>query len=470
MEVSRSQLAERWRARTGARWAPQPKQALATKLAGEVDELLYGGARGGGKTRWLIEYLAEYCEKHAGIRVMVLRREFPSLEETVIPKCVELLEYTGRAKKRGLNPTTFTFPNKSVLVCRSLVSEEKAASMRGTEYAIVAFEELTEFTQRQYEELRGTVRSAVKGVRPHTVGTTNPGGKGHRWVKRRFIKPKPDDLEDGAERPRPGEPWRPRATPHEPRPGVRCFLPATLADNPALAENDPEYQHRLSAISDAGLRKAMVHGDWDAIDAPAGALWSQKQLDEHRVSRIFVPVARRVVSIDPSDGDEDAGNDAYGVSVAALGADGVAYVEHVWEWFGTPAELAERTCALFHQVAADAVVVERNHGGKWIPAMLLKTDKTVNVKTVWASEGKRTRAEPVASLFQAQELRRPAVLARMVGEHEDAEGEMTMFTGATGQKSPNMLDALVWAVHALVIGPRQLEEVGTMEDRRLMAR
>lgn len=459
-------LAARWRARAAGRWQPQPKQKTATDLAGQVDELLYGGARGGGKTYWLIQYLADFCENHAGIRVLVLRREFPSLQETVIPRCEELLERTGRAKKRAGNPTTFTFPNGSVLVCRSLVDQRKAASMRGTEYAIVAFEELTEFSQGQYEELRGTVRTSIKGVRPHTVATTNPGGTGHRWVKRRFVKPRPDDLPDGEERPTPGKPWRPRATLANPRPEMRCFLPATLADNPALMDADPEYKARLSAISDAGLRKAMVDGDWDAIDAPKGALWKQKDLDEHRVSKIWVPVARRVVAVDPSDGDED--NDAYGVAVVARGADGVAYVEQVMEWYGSPAELASMTAALFWQVAADVVVIERNHGGKWVPAMLLKTDKTINVKAVWASEGKRTRAEPVASLFEAQPLRQPQVLARMVGEHEEAEAELTMFTGSG--PSPNMLDAIVWGVHFLAIGPREMRDAGKIADRRLASR
>lgn len=453
------------RYRTRQHWTPQPKQQRATELASEVDELLYGGARGGGKSRWLIEYLAAYCERHAGIRVMVVRREFPSLEETIIPKARELLHLTGRAVMRAGNPTTFTFPNGSVFVARSVVDQKKVDALRGAEYAIVAFEELTEFDKGQYEELRGTVRTAIRGVRPHTIATTNPGGKGHRWVKRRFIKPKREDYTSTA--PKPGEPWTPRATLAEPRPGRRCFLPATLADNPAMNEADPGYRDRLNAISDPGLRKAMTEGDWDAIDAIEGALWMQSDLDKHRVPEIYVPVVRRVVAVDPSDGTDEG--DGYGVAVCARGADGIGYVEKVMEWRGTPSELAAWTVEAYRDVRADAIVIERNHGGKWIPAMLGKTDRTANIMTVWASEGKRTRADPVASLFKASEYREPAVLARMVGEHEDLEAELTTFTGAVGEVSPNRLDAMVWAMHALIIGPSEVRK-SKVGDKRLARR
>lgn len=429
-------------------WTPQPKQRRATELAGRVDELLYGGSRGGGKTLWLIQYMAAYCEKHAGIRVAIYRRTFPSLQETIIPRAKEVLVRTGRARSKEGNPTTFTFPNGSVMVCRSVVDQNKVEALRGAEYAISGFEELTEFEKSQYEELRASVRTTVPGVRPHTIATTNPGGKGHRWVKRRFVRPKPDDTRDGRV-PTPGSVWSPRPTLAEPNPGLRCFLPATLADNPRLMEVDPGYRDRLNAISDPGLRRAMTVGDWDAIDAVEGALWSQEDLDAHRVHEIVVPVSRRVVSVDPSDGLDDG--DGYGVAVCARGMDRVGYVERAMEWRGSPGELAERTVELYRDVRADAVIIERNHGGRWIPAMLYKIDQAVHVHTVWASEGKKTRAEPVASFFRANPLRTPQVLARLVGEHEDLEAELTSFTGGDGEKSPNRLDAVVWAAHDLLV-------------------
>lgn len=435
-------------AASNTHWRPQPKQRRATELAGQADELLYGGSRGGGKTRWLIEYMAAYCEKYPGIRVAIYRREFPSLQETVIPRAKQILVQTGRAYSREGNPTTFTFPNGSVMVCRSVISQKKVDALRGAEYAIAGFEELTEFDKSQYEELRGSVRTTIPGVRPHTIATTNPGGKGHRWVKRRFVRPKAEDTADGRT-PEPGRVWRPRPTLAEPNPGTRCFLPATLADNPRLMEVDPGYRDRLNAISDPGLRKAMVDGDWDAIDAVQGALWSQEHLDAYRVWEIPVPVSRRVVSIDPSDGLDDG--DGYGVAVCARGVDRVGYVERAMEWRGQPGELAERSLELYRDVRADSIVIERNHGGKWVPAMLYKIDPTAVVTTVWASEGKRTRAEPVSSLFHPNPLRSPAVLARLVGEHEDLEAELTSFTGGDGEKSPNRLDAVVWGMHELVV-------------------
>ena len=64
-------------------WQAQPKQATATRLAGQVDDLLYGGAAGGGKTEWLIEYMIRQCEMYPGNRVVIFRRVYPSLNRTV---------------------------------------------------------------------------------------------------------------------------------------------------------------------------------------------------------------------------------------------------------------------------------------------------------------------------------------------------------------------------------------------------
>lgn len=451
----------------GTGWEPQPKQELASELAGKVDELLFGGAAGGGKTEWLVEYGIREMERHAGNRGIIFRRVFPSLQRTIVPRA--RIKLHGRAQWNA-NEMAFTFPNGSVLELGALQhpgfgpdDPGDAVKYQGAEYGWMGFEEVTEFMLKQYEFMLSRLRAPVDGVRPHACSTTNPGGRGHKWVKERWVKP-PRDLVRSDDPAEPMRLWRPLPTDDNPNPGSRVFVPATLDDNPKLLERDPEYVNKLRQISNRGLRKALETGDWDAIEAVEGALWEQTWLDGGRVHTLTdFDVNRKVVAVDPSDGDE--GGDDYGVAVAAQGNDGVGYVTHSFGWSLSPRKLAEQTIEVYHDLKCDALVVERNHGGKWLPEVFRQVDRYANIKLVWASEGKRTRAEPVAALFEPQNDYRMPYRARMVGWLTALEEELTHFTGAVGEVSPNRLDAMVWALTELMLGKRQMRDSQAKDDR-----
>jgi hypothetical protein len=430
-------------------WTPQAKQALATKLAEQVDEVLYGGAAGGGKTEWLIAYMGEEMERHPGNRGVIFRRVYPSLSRSVIPRAKDM--YAGRARWNG-NDSTFTWPNGSVLQMSHLQYLDSVRDHQGAEYGVIGFEEITEFLKKQYEFMLSRLRAPADGIRPHAIATTNPGGIGHAWVKRHWIAPKAEDLEEGRERPQPFEVWKPAPTTDVPEPGSRVFIPSTIKDNPALERRDPGYKARLrAAITDRGLRQALEDGDWDAIDAVEGALWQQSWLDGGRVSRLRpIDINRTVVALDPSDGDAKT-SDEFGVTVASLRNDGVGVVRYSGGWFGSPQDLAKRAVKVYHDFQADVLVVERNHGGKWLPTVLRGVDQYANIQVVWASQGKKTRAEPVAALFQPDKDHRLLYRAVLLGYHEELEQELTHYTGAPGDVSPNRLDATVWALHALLL-------------------
>lgn len=447
----------------------QPKQQMATDIAARVDELLYGGAAGGGKTEWLIRYMVDQCERYPGNRVIIFRRVFPSLNRTIIPRAKKILR--GQARWNS-QEKTFTFPNGSILEVGSMQYSDDYIDYQGAEYGCIGFEEITEFLENQVDELVARLRSTIPGVRPHMVATTNPGGVGHRWVKRRWVKPKKEDVNEGEDMPLPFEVWRPAATEDLPRPPLRAFVAATLQDNPRLLEADPAYLDRLLRNANRARRKALSTGDWDAIDAIEGALWSAEDLDGGRVRPEYVEhtvgVLRRVIAVDPSDGEE--GGDAYGVAHCAKGYDGVGYVMGAWDWRATPAQLAKRTIALYHEVGADALIVEKNHGGKWLPEVFRQIDPYVNIRTVWASDNKRTRAEPVAALFEYNETSLTKYRARMAGYHEELEAELTLTDFGPGADSPNLLDATVWGMTDLLIGDRGEQSGRRIEDRRLEGR
>jgi hypothetical protein len=418
----------------------QPKQQLAEDLAKEADTLLFGGAAGGGKSHWLLCHMARQMLEYPGNRGVIFRRVFPSLNRTIIPRARALFAGWGNYNKVE---HTFYFDNGSILELATLQYEGDVDSYQGAEYGVIAFEEITEFTEEQVDYFKSRLRPPVEGPKPHMIATTNPGGIGHKWVKREWVRPLEGDVVEGKARPM--EIWKARPKGAEP-PMKRCFVPATLDDNPILTERDPRYRDRLRSIKDPRKRKAYEQGDWDAIEEIEGALWEYQALEEGRVHSLPT-VNRRVMGIDPSDGDKES--DGFGVTVGVLGEDNHGYIEWCEEWHQHPQKMAAKVIELYRDMHVDLIVIEKNHGGKWIPALLRTIDPTVNVDTVWASEGKRTRAEPVAALFHESDGF-PA-LAHLVGVHPSLEDELTMYTGRPGEPSPDMLDSMVWCLTELML-------------------
>lgn len=471
-----TELLARIRQEEDEEWIPQPKQQLATELATRATEILYGGAAGGGKTEWLLHYGLDQMLGYPGNRGAMFRRVFPALERTLIPRSKAFYPKFGGVYNAVSH--TWRFPNGSVMEMASLQYSDTVLDHQGAEYGFIGFEEITEFLASQIDYMIGRLRAPGPGIRPHMASTANPGGKGHVWVKRRWVKPRPDDY-PGSKPPLPYEVWTPSPTPENPEPNSRVFVPATLADNPILERRDPGYRSRLRALagSNKALLKAMEHGDWDAIDAVEGALWKQSDLDGGRVTkewfRLNVIPQAKVLAVDPSDGNEDGKGDEYGVCVFTLGMDGIGYVEFTDGWRASPDMMAKKTVQLASELSCDAIVVEKNHGGKWVKSTIQGKDRYAVVRTVWASDGKITRARPIAGLFELDEDLADDGLPyriRMVGTaHEQFEEEATTFTGAPGEVSPNRLDAVVWAATYLMLQPRS-GEGGAYNDERLQGR
>jgi phage terminase large subunit-like protein len=190
--------------------------------------------------------------------------------------------------------------------------------------------------------------------------------------------------------------------------------------------------------------------------------------------RLNVIPQRRVLAVDPSDGNEDGHGDSYGVAVVTLGMDGVGYVEFTDGWRASPKMMARKTVQLARDMECDEIVVERNHGGKWVKTVIQGEDRYATIREVWASDGKVTRARPVAALFELDtDLAEEGMpyRMRMVGTaHEDFEDQATTFTGAPGEVSPNEMDAVVWGGTHLMLKPRAINDGETYKDNRLSGR
>ena len=179
------------------------------------------------------------------------------------------------------------------------------------------------------------------------------------------------------------------------------------------------------------------------MDAP-GALWNLKQLDALRV-RTAPPLIRIVVAIDPSGSDKDSAAEC-GIVIAGVDAKAHGYVIGDKTDHMTPATWGGVAVEEYENHKADRIVGEQNFGGQMVDYVVRSEaqlrNKSVAYKAVTASRGKLLRAEPVSALYEQGR-------GHHVGAYPALEDEMC--TWQPGMKSPNRLDALVWAFTELLL-------------------
>jgi phage terminase large subunit-like protein len=186
----------------------------------------------------------------------------------------------------------------------------------------------------------------------------------------------------------------------------------------------------------------------EIIEERSDALWTRAQLELCRVAAA-PPLQRIVFAVDPP-ASAKQGADACGLVAAGLAEGGLIYVLADDTVAGlSPQGWATKAIALWRRWQADALVVEVNQGGDMVRAVIGEADRGVPVHEVRAIRGKWLRAEPVSQLYEQGRIKH-------VGTFAALEDEMCDFglDGLSGGRSPDRLDALVWAVTALTFGAR----------------
>ncbi|WP_246727697.1 terminase family protein [Chelativorans sp. Marseille-P2723] len=197
----------------------------------------------------------------------------------------------------------------------------------------------------------------------------------------------------------------------------------------------------------AGTRLGRQELDGELIDDRDDALWTRASL-EATVGQVLPDELRRiVVAVDPPATSRRT-SDACGIVVAGLAEDGTGWVLHDGTLSGAkPERWAASVTALFRRFEADTIVAEVNQGGEMVASVIATVDPTAPVKPVRASRGKWVRAEPVAALYAQGRVRHAA-------RFPELEDEMCDFgtDGLSGGRSPDRVDALVWALTELMLG------------------
>jgi phage terminase large subunit-like protein len=178
------------------------------------------------------------------------------------------------------------------------------------------------------------------------------------------------------------------------------------------------------------------------LDDVPGALWKRQQIEDLRVTN-HPELVRVVVAIDPqaiASSDEETSET--GIVVAALGVDGHGYILDDLTVSETPSKWARQAIAGYHKYKADRLIGEVNNGGDMIETVIRTEEPNIAYSRVRASRGKATRAEPISALYEQGRVHHVGMFAEL---------EDQMCTWVQGDKSPDRMDAMVWALTELML-------------------
>jgi len=198
-------------------------------------------------------------------------------------------------------------------------------------------------------------------------------------------------------------------------------------------------------MTDLAYRMEILAED---IDQAPGALWTRENIEQNRV--IEAPeLTKIVVAVDPTT-SADGGGDAAGIITAGnVGDHGYVLEDNTIN--GSPLAWAQEALKAYHRHNANLIIAEKNQGGEMVAMTIKQAEITINgqtingkhipVKLVHASRGKIVRAEPVSAKYEKNKVHH-------VGSFPQLEDELCLWL--PGDKSPNRLDALVWAMTELI--------------------
>lgn len=271
-------------------WTPMPgPQTLAACLASDkrYREILYGGARGGGKTDLSIALLGKRF-KDPRAKQLVIRRNAEDLSDFE-DRAIQAYKFMGAKLRR--HPMTISGKRLGRILGGHLNDEESYTKYQGHEYCRINIEELTQIPREDmYLRLISSARSKYKDLYPQVFSTTNPGGIGMSWVKKRFITPDRSLCDlipnvyvwydyDGNKH---ETHWH---TIIDKETGLwRAYVPATIDSNPILMKSDPQYVQQLEGLkhSNPELYEAWRYGSWDI---QFGAVFADFSSRKHVFSR-----------------------------------------------------------------------------------------------------------------------------------------------------------------------------------------
>lgn len=390
-------------------WLSQARSNQLTPSGDWWDIWLLNAGRGFGKTRSGAEDVGWYAVENAESRIAVVAKTFADARDTCVEGDSGLLSVIPESWIETWNRSLgeLVLKNKSVF---KLFTSEAPSKLRGPQHHRAWIDELASW--ESFDAFDQTMFGLRLGDRPRAVVTTTPRPVG---VIKELLGRVGKDV---------------------------ALSTGSTYDN---AANLPESFFRRLRERYEGTRLAEqeLHAKL-LLDVP-GALWSYATIKRWEGEEL-PPLERIVVAIDPAV-TASAKSDETGIVVAGRIAGSMPIQGIILEdgsLRGTPHEWGRKAVDLFKKWQADRIVAEVNNGGDLVTQNLRTVDPNVPVTTVHASRGKLTRAEPISALYEQSRVwhlsRFPAL-----------EDQMTTYDGGPGLKSPDRMDAMVWALTELLM-------------------
>jgi hypothetical protein len=213
----------------------------------------YGGARGGGKSHWMLAQVGgDDCQRVPGLKALLLRRVGKSNLEAFDDLRRRLFSHLPHefSAFRGI----LNFPNGSRIIAGHFLNDRDLDTYLGLEYDLICVEESSQLTWRKFQDISTCCRSSKPNWRPRIYTTTNPGGVGHAWYRSKFVLPFMERRESETR-----------------------FVPARVTDN---RWNNPDYVRVLEGLT-GWQKRAWLDGDWDIA---AGQFFTTFRRDVHVIS------------------------------------------------------------------------------------------------------------------------------------------------------------------------------------------
>lgn len=401
--------------------APHPKQYAFLSLT--CRESLFGGAAGGGKSDALLMCALQFVDV-PGYAAMIMRRSLSdlSLPGSLIPRSHEWLDGTDARWDGTLRQ--WTFPSGARIqfgyVTGNPRDDENAlARYKSSEFQCIIIDESTEFSENEIRYMQSRLRRNNTG-RPAPDGLTiadvplrmryasNPGGPSHNFFKENFV--------------------------HGDK-GI--FIQSFYQDNPAL--DHKEYELSLSQLSEVQQRWLM-YGDWDMVEIP-GALWSHKDI---QYVEPLVEYDRKIMCIDPA-GSNTESSDETGIVIVGL-KQRVGYVLEDYSGRYDVITVPQLAYDWAKEHGCTVIRVEKDYGAdnSYVMNQLRNISFDVAIDAIDSGgRGKEERANPVAKLYRQN-------LVWHTKKFPQLEDQMLTWIPGVTKKSPDRIDALVYALHDLV--------------------
>ena len=395
-------------------WVPEAHQMAP---AGDWTYWLFVAGRGAGKTDAGAHYVTRHVNGPACLdgpiphRIAIAAPTLGDARMTAVKGDSGLLGH-DRSARFVLMDGEVVWENGSTGRIFGAFTPEDVERWRGPQHCLVWADELAAW--RYLDECWDMMMFGLRlGTHPRVVVTTT--GKPRKMLKRLMARPD------------------------------AVVTRATTNDNPHL---DARVRANLYDLY-RGTRLERQELGGEIVEDVEGALWKSAMLDRTPAPQVhtgagIVPAMRRiVVAVDPAV-TNNANSDETGIVVAGMGEDGYAYVLADESLRASPHGWASAAVTAYHRWNADRIVCEVNNGGEMVRLTIGTVDASVPIKEVHASQGKRTRAEPVAARYEQGRVRHPVPLPQL-------EEQMMTWDPARDDGSPDRVDALVWALTELML-------------------